>query len=105
MDNSTQCNLYDKVVRSFGTLTCNLKPATRDKCTTCCLSKERKNVAVQTVKNVRVVQCQTTFGSLSGTNEVACQAGYDGDMGHIDKVLYVLHNDRSLDNLQYQVTF
>lgn len=102
---SVQCNLNATKVRSFGTITCNIKPATRDKCSTCDIRPNVKHVGEQTFKNTCVKACQTlTFGSSNCKSSVACQTGgFDGDIGHLYKVLYILHTDRRLDKLYYQV--
>lgn len=107
MDNSksVQCNPTVTKVRSFGTITCNIKPATRNKCSTCDIRPEVKHVGEQTFKNTCVKACQTlSLFSSASKNSVACQTGgFDVDIGHLYKVLYILHTHRQLDKLYYQV--
>jgi hypothetical protein len=105
-----QCNLNDKIVRSFGTLTCNIKPATRDKCATSNIVPEHKNFSQQTIKGYshHTVYCQTTFCSITGNaSSVACQTGIgeDHNLGYLQTIIYALHNDDKLTFLNYQVQF
>ena len=99
----TQYNLDEKFVRSIGTIACNFKPAIRDKYISCNIKSEVRRIGVQTVKNNKVVSCQTTFGSLHGKSSTAVQTGCDDEIGHLYSVLYILYNDCSFINLKYEV--
>lgn len=105
-ENGTQCSLNDKIVRSFGTIACNIKPATRDKCTTYSFIPARKNVSQQTIRGFshHTVASQTTFGGLSGTKCALTQTGFDNNLGCIEKILFLLNNDSALEHLQHQVS-
>ena len=99
----TQCNLDEKFLRSTGTIACNFKPAIRDKCMSCNIKSEVRHICVQTVKNNKVVSCQTAFRLLHDKSFTGVQIGCDDDLGHFYSVLYIAHNDSSFINFKYEV--